>query len=317
MDARLDGIHTPLVTPFTRSGAVDVASLERLARHCLKGGAAGLVALGTTGEAALLDGDERRTVLEVCRAISDQHGTPLIVGAGTMGTEDTIRQARERAPLADALLVVVPYYLRPADDAIVDHFAAIGAAVDVPILPYDVGYRTGKRLSADTLRRVLDLDGVAGIKFCPGAIDHDALAALAASGGPGKAVPGKAVPGKAVPGKAVLCGDDPYVYPMLQLGAAGAITASAALAPHAYIAMAQAVRTGDAPTALSLHNALLPMVEALFSEPAPAVLKAALAERGLIDEPGVRAPLRAARPEPVARALAALEALPPIGQGPP
>ncbi|TYB48745.1 dihydrodipicolinate synthase family protein [Actinomadura chibensis] len=282
------GVHASLVTPFTSSGEVDAKSLERLAVHCLENGADGLVALGTTGEAALLDDAERRTVLEVCRAVSIQHGTPLIVGAGTMGTADTIREARERAPLADALLVVVPYYLRPSDEGVVDHFAAVGAAVDVPLLPYNIPYRTGKHLSAETLVRLLSLDCVAGMKHCPGAVDHDTLALLAAR-----------------TGKEILCGDDMYVYPMLQLGASGGIAASACLAPAAYAALARAVRDGNAARALALHNALLPMVEALFAEPSPAVLKACLAAEGLIDDPAVRAPLHAPRPEPVAAALRA------------
>ncbi|WP_202125050.1 dihydrodipicolinate synthase family protein, partial [Actinomadura physcomitrii] len=128
----MHGIHASLVTPFTRSGEVDAKSLERLAVHCLEQGADGLVALGTTGEAALLTAEERRTVVEVCRAVSIEHGAPLTVGAGTMGTADTIRKAREHAAYADALLVVVPYYLRPSDDGVIDHFAAVGAAVDVP-----------------------------------------------------------------------------------------------------------------------------------------------------------------------------------------
>jgi 4-hydroxy-tetrahydrodipicolinate synthase len=290
----LYGIHVPLVTPFTRAGGVDTESLERLARHCLEGGAVGLVALATTGEGALLNQAEQRTVLEVCRGVSLEHGKPLTVGAGTMGTEDTIRQARERARWADALLVVVPYYLRPSDAGVVEHFAAVGAAVDVPVLPYDIPYRTGKRLALETVLRLLALDCVAGLKYCPGAIDHDALGVL--SGAPA--------------GKAVLCGDDPYVHPMLQLGAAGAVTASACLAPQAFTAMAEAARTGDAARALGLHNALLPMVNALFSEPAPAVLKAALAEVGLIGDPSVRAPLRPPAPEPVARTLAGLRAIP-------
>ncbi|TYK47060.1 dihydrodipicolinate synthase family protein [Actinomadura decatromicini] len=282
------GIHASLVTPFTGSGEVDAKSLERLAVHCLENGADGLVALGTTGEAALLDDAERRTVLEVCRAVSIQHGTPLIVGAGTMGTADTIREARERAPLADALLVVVPYYLRPSDEGVIDHFAAVGAAVDVPLLPYNIPYRTGKHLSAETLVRLLSLDCVAGMKHCAGAVDRDTLAVLAAR-----------------TGKGILCGDDMYIYPMLQLGASGGIAAAACLAPAAYAALAAAVRDGNAARALALHNALFPMAEALFAEPSPAVLKACLAAEGLIDDPRVRAPLHAPRPEPVAAALRA------------
>ena len=287
LPATVHGIHASLVTPFTRSGAVDEASLERLAAHCLDNGVDGLVALGTTGEAALLAPDEERTVLKVCRAVCDDAGAPLIVGAGTMGTEDSIRQARERAHFADALLVVVPYYLRPSDDAVADHFAAIGAAVDVPLLPYNIPYRTGKRLSADTLLKILALDCVIGMKHCAGGIDTDTLTMLASN-----------------PGKAVLCGDDAFIYPMLRLGAAGGVAACACLAPSAYASM-----LGGTADALAMHNKLLPMVDALFSEPAPAVLKACLAEIGLIDDPAVRAPLRAPRPESVAAAMKAFQAL--------
>ncbi|MFD0685775.1 dihydrodipicolinate synthase family protein [Actinomadura fibrosa] len=289
----MHGIHASLVTPFTPAGEVDVASLERLAAHCLDQGATGLVALGTTGEAPLLSPAEQRTVLEVCRAVSIERGAPLTVGAGTMGTEDSIREARERAPLADALLVAVPYYLRPSDDGVIDHFAAVGAAVDVPLVPYNIPYRTGKHLSATALVRLLALDCVAGVKHCPGAIDHDTLALLAAR-----------------TGKAVLCGDDAYAYPMLQLGATGAIAASACLAPEAYAAMAGAVRAGDAARGLALHSGLLPLAEALFAEPSPAVLKACLAEAGLIEHPAVRAPLHAPAPETVARARRAFRAMP-------
>ncbi|WUI00117.1 dihydrodipicolinate synthase family protein [Spirillospora sp. NBC_00431] len=282
------GIHASLVTPFTRSGEVDAKSLERLALHCLDNGVDGLVALGTTGEAALLSPAEQRTVLEVCRAVSIEFGTPLIIGAGTMGTEDSIRQARERAPLADALLVVVPYYLRPSDDAVVDHFAAVGAAVDVPLIPYNIPYRTGKALSADTLLRILELDCVTGMKHCPGGIDADTLAMLASN-----------------PGKWVLCGDDAYIHPMLQLGASGGVAATACLAPSAYASMIDAARRDDAVHARRFHNELLPLVRALFSEPSPSVLKACLAEEGLIDHPAVRTPLHAPRPESVTAALSA------------
>jgi 4-hydroxy-tetrahydrodipicolinate synthase len=288
----MHGIYASLVTPFDHSGELDAKSLERLARHCLEHGAAGLVALGTTGEAALLSAAEQRTVLEIARGVSIEHGTPLIVGAGTIGTEDSIAQARERQCLADALLVVVPYYLRPSDEGIVDHFTAIGAAVDVPLLPYNIPYRTGKHLTADTLLRLLELDSVAGMKHCPGAIDQDTLTLMAAA-----------------PDKAILCGDDAYLYPMLQLGSPGGITASACLAPAAYAALHEATRTGNAARALALHNALSRMVNALFAEPSPAVLKAALAEEGIIDRPDVRAPLHAPRPEPVTAALKALRTL--------
>lgn len=283
----------PLVTPFAGAGSVDTWSLERLARHCLDGGAAGLVALGTTGEPAMLSPEEQGTVLRLCRKVSDEYGVPLTVGTGTIGTESSVRLAAECAEIADALLVVVPYYLRPSDEGVLEHFAAIGAAVDVPLIPYNIPYRTGLTLRPDTLLRLLAEDYVIGMKHCGGAIDADTLTLLAGAG----------------PDTAVLCGDDPYLYPMLQLGAAGGITASANLAPAAYAAMAAAVRTDDADTARTLHERLLPLVHALFAEPSPSVLKAALAELGLIDDPAVRAPLRRPSREPVERALTALTSM--------
>jgi 4-hydroxy-tetrahydrodipicolinate synthase len=289
----MDGIHASLVTPFTHDGAVDTASLERLARHCVEGGVAGLVALGTTGEPAMLTPEEQGTVLRVCRKVSDEYGVPLTVGTGGIGTEISVRQAKECAEIADALLVVVPYYLRPSDEGVREHFAAIGAAVDVPLIPYNIPYRTGLTLRPETLLALLAEDYVIGMKHCAGAIDADTLTLLAGAG----------------PNAAILCGDDAYLYPMLQLGAAGGITASATIAPAAYSAMVAAVRTGDTATARTLHERLLPVVNALFAEPSPSVLKAALTELGLIDAPLVRSPLRPPGREPVVRALAHLAVL--------
>lgn len=270
------GTHVPLVTPFTPDGRVDAASLERLARHVLDGGADGLVALGTTGEAATLAPDELETVLRVSRAVCDSYGVPLTVGAGTMGTDATIAQARERASYADRLLVVAPYYLRPTEDGVVAHYAAVASAVDVPVLMYNIPYRTGRTLPAEALLRILDLDGVAGMKHCPGGIDADTLVLLAEAG------------------EKVLCGDDAYAYPMRALGAGGVIAATANLVPSAY-----------AKLDLAMHDRLVPLVDALFSEPSPSVLKACLAARGLIDDPSVRAPFQPPRPETVERALKA------------
>jgi 4-hydroxy-tetrahydrodipicolinate synthase len=284
------GIHVPLVTPFTVTGAVDTTSLERLAHHVLDHGAAGLVALGTSGEAPLLTDDERRTVIAVCRRVSDAHGTPLTIGAGTMGTDESARQAGERAAAADLLLVLVPYYLRPSDEGVVDHFAAVAAAARVPLLVYNVPYRTGKTLRVETLLTLLAAEHVAGVKHCAGAIDADTLTLLARGG-------------------TVLGGDDAFLYPMLHLGAAGGITASANVAPAAFAAMAGAVRDGDSERGRRLHQCLLPLTRALFAEPSPSVIKAVLADLGLIEHAGVRAPLRAPARIPVGAALHALTGL--------
>ncbi|MCO6004382.1 dihydrodipicolinate synthase family protein [Actinoallomurus purpureus] len=286
----LHGIHVPLVTPFGPDGALDVPSLERLAHHVLTEGAAGLVALATTGEGALLTADERRRVIATCRKVSDAYGTPLTVGAGTIGTDESARQALDRATSADLLLAVVPYYVRPTDEGVLDHFAAVGAAAGVPLIVYNVPYRTGKTLRVETLLELLATGYVAGIKHCAGAIDADTLTLLAE-------------------GHGVLGGDDAFLYPLLQLGAAGGVTASANVAPAAFAAMAGAVRDGDPARARHLHNALLPLVNALFAEPSPSVIKAVLAERGLIADAAVRSPLRPPAAAPVTSALDGLRKL--------
>jgi 4-hydroxy-tetrahydrodipicolinate synthase len=270
----MKGIHVPLVTPFAANGMVDIPALDRLAHHLLDQGAAGLVALGTTGEAPMLTDGERRTVIDVCRRVSDAHGTPLTIGAGTIGTDESVRQAKERAEAADLLLVLVPYYLRPSDEGVVEHFAAVGAAAGVPLVVYNVPYRTGTTLRVETLLTLLAAEHVAAAKHCAGSIDADTLTLLAHAGN-------------------VLCGDDAFLYPMLQLGAAGGIAATANVAPAALVAMAEAVRAGDAEWARGLHQVLLPLTRALFAEPSPGVIKAVLASLGLIDHAGVRAPLRA------------------------
>lgn len=286
----MKGVHAPLVTPFAANGGLDVPSLERLAHHLLDQGAAGLVALGTTGEAPMLTDGERRTVIDVCRRVSDAHGTPLTIGAGTIGTDESVQQATERAEAADLLLVLVPYYLRPSDEGVVEHFAAVGAAAGVPLVVYNIPYRTGKTLSVETLLSLLSAEHIAGAKHSAGSIDADTLTLLARAGN-------------------VLCGDDAFLYPMLQLGAAGGIVASANVAPAAVVAMAEAVRAGDGERARSLHQALLPLTQALFTEPSPSVIKAVLAELGLIDDAGVRAPLRAPRRGSLGAAMDALTGL--------
>jgi 4-hydroxy-tetrahydrodipicolinate synthase len=284
----MNGVHVPLVTPFTANGALDTAALERLAHHVLDQGAAGLVALGTTGESPMLTEEERHTVIGVCRKASDAYGTPLTVGAGTIGTEESVRQATDRAAEADLLLTLVPYYLRPSDVGVTAHFAAIGAAAGVPLVVYNIPYRTGKTLRVETLLALLASEHVAAVKHCAGSIDADTLTLLSQADN-------------------VLCGDDAYLYPMLRLGAAGGILASANVAAGPMVAMVQAVRAGE--DARDLHDALLPLVRALFAEPSPSVIKAVLAEQGMIAHAGVRAPLQAPASDSVKAALAALTGL--------
>jgi 4-hydroxy-tetrahydrodipicolinate synthase len=287
----LRGLWVPVVTPL-RNDTVDVVALERLARRLLADGCAGLVGLGTTGEPATLRHDERHRVIEtLARACADA-SKPLIVGVGSSCTRSTIDDAGEIEALAHpaALLVVVPYYTRPSEAAIVDHFAAVAAAVSSPLLIYNVPYRTGRSLGADAILDLAGRPGVIGLKQSVGALDHDTLEILR----------------RRPAGFEVLAGDDAYVVPTVLMGGAGAIAASAHVCTPAFVAMIDAALAGDVATAVCLANALLPVIDAGFAAPNPAGWKAALHAAGQIGSPALRAPLAAAPPAVTAALLAAM-----------
>jgi 4-hydroxy-tetrahydrodipicolinate synthase len=290
----LSGVYVPLVTPFTPDGDVDTVALDRLAREVVDDGAAGLVALGTTGEPAVLEDAERRAVLDVCAVVRRDTGTTLVVGAGTSGTRRSAAALAELAawPEVDAALVPVPAFVRPTEAGVVRHVEELGRRSPVPLLVYHVPHRTARPLGAATVRELAALPGVTGMKHGVPALDADTVTLLA----------------DPPPGFTVLAGDDVMAAPLLALGAAGGILASAHLCTARWAAMADAWRTGDVPRARCLGAPLAPLAAALFAEPNPTVIKAVLHARGRIATPDVRLPLLPPDPEIVAAALDRLTA---------
>lgn len=296
MDLDLRGIHVPLITPFTGDGAaVDLEALERLAHRVVDNGAAGLVALGTTAEAASLDADERAAIAATCRRVAGERGVVLSVG---IGSNDTRKAAAELAALGrhgggagEAALVTVPSFTRPSEDGVVAHFAELAGASPVPLIVYHVPYRTSRPLSAATLRRLAALPGVAGIKYAVGVLDGDTMDLLS----------------DPPEGFAVLAGDDVLLGPLLALGAAGGILASAHVATRAFADVVDAWRSGDVPRARALGSGLVRLSARLFAEPNPAVVKGVLRARGEIRSAAVRLPLLAAGEGAVAAAVEALD----------
>ncbi|GAA0656238.1 4-hydroxy-tetrahydrodipicolinate synthase [Kitasatospora atroaurantiaca] len=288
----LHGIYVPLVTPFTDGGELAAGALERLAHEVLDEGAAGLVALGTTAEAATLDDAERRTVVELCARVCRERGATLIVGAGS---SDTRRSAEALAKLAgaDAALVAVPAFSRPGEEGVLAHFAYLAERSPVPLIVYHIPYRTGQTLSAAALRRLGGLPGVAGVKLAVGGVDQAAMELL----------------GDVPPGFAVLAGDDLYLSPLLALGAAGGILAAAHLATGRFVELAEAWGKGDAEHARALGHRLAAMAGAAFAEPNPTVIKGVLHAQGRIPSPAVRLPLLPAGRASVDHALERLAAL--------
>jgi 4-hydroxy-tetrahydrodipicolinate synthase len=288
----LSGVHVPLVTPFADDGRIAGAALESLAHHVIERGAAGIVALGTTGEAATLAPEERRQVVDMCAGVCRERGVPLIVGAGS---NDTMASARAVAGLAhwpevSAALTVVPSFSLAGEAGVRAHFERVAAASPVPLIVYHVPARTGQRLSADALRALAAVPGVVGVKHAVGGIDADTVALLA----------------DRPTSFAVLAGDDVFASPLLALGAQGAILASAHLATERFAALAAAWRDGHVERARALGHRLATLSSALFAAPNPTVLKAVLHAEGRIPTPDVRLPLLPAPRSTVDAALTAL-----------
>ena len=217
MGHSLRGLYVPLITPFTDEGGLALDALEKLAHVIIDSGAVGLVALGTTGESATLTAAERHAVLDICARVCRERGTTLIVGAGSNDTASTVQALQDLAawPEVAAALTVVPYYTRPSEEGVVAHFTRLAADSPVPLIVYNIPYRTGRVLRGQTLLDLASVPGIAGIKHAVGAIDQDTIMLMA--GRPDDF--------------AVLAGDDVFAAPLLALGAEGGILASAQYAP--------------------------------------------------------------------------------------
>jgi 4-hydroxy-tetrahydrodipicolinate synthase len=285
----LSGLYVPLITPFDSAGEVALDALETLAHQVLDAGAAGVVALGTTGEPGTLTAGERRAVVDVAARVCWERSAGLIVGANT---DEALQRLRDR-PGVTAALTLVPPFARPGEAGVLAHFARLAAASPVPLVVYHVPYRTGQHLSAAALRRLAELASVIGVKLAVGGIDAEAIAFLA----------------DLPPEFAVLGGDDPFISPLLALGAHGGILASAHIATAAFARLVDAWRAGNVDEARIIGHRLAALSAALFAEPNPSVVKAVLHAHGRIPTAAVRLPLLAATPDATYAALRCAEGL--------
>lgn len=219
-------------------------------------------------------------IIEVCGRVCRVQNAALIIGAGTNNTQESTAALAEigRAdPIAGAL-VPVPYFTRPSEAGVIAHFTHLATASPVPLIMYHVPYRTGQSLGAASLRAMGRLPGIVGVKYSPGVINQDTVDLL----------------GDLPPDFTVLAGDDPLLSPLLALGAAGGIKASAHLATAPFVELATAWQSGNLPRAQDLGPALARLSAAAFAEPNPTVIKGALHAQGRIPTPDVRLPLLAA-----------------------
>jgi len=275
----LTGLFAPLITPFDGSGRVATRALEVLSHELVDAGATGLVALGTTAEAAALTEAERAQVLELVGAVCRRRGVPLMVGADTPARLGALADR----PEVVAALTVVPPFVRPGEAGVIAYIRELAVRSPVPLVIYDVPARTGQPLSAAALRELAAIPGVVGTKHAPGGITADTVALLADR-----------------PAEfAVLGGDDVFVAPVLAMGANGAILASA------HCATEQFARLVAEPVP-AVGGPLSRLSAALFAAPNPTVIKGVLHAEGRIPTPDVRLPLLPAAPELVDAAREAL-----------
>ncbi|HVO12673.1 MAG TPA: 4-hydroxy-tetrahydrodipicolinate synthase [Vicinamibacteria bacterium] len=284
------GCGTALVTPFTRSGAVDEAAVRRLARRQIDAGIHFLVPCGTTGESPTLSPAERRRVVELV-AGEAKGRVPVLAGAGGYDTREVVEAARAMQEAgADGLLSVTPYYNKPTPEGLYQHYRAIAEATPLPVVVYNVPGRTGCNVDPATLARLATLPHLAGVKEASGNMTQicEAIAA---------------VPAEFV----VLSGDDAMTLPAMAVGARGIISVASNEVPAEMAQMVEAAERNDFVTARVLHARLLPLMLANFTESNPIPVKAAMALMGLLEET-YRLPMVPPKPETrqkLARVLAA------------
>ena len=278
-----------LISPFL-DDRFDEAGYARLIEHCLAGGSSALVAVGTTGESPTLTHDEHERA--VALAVSLAAGrVPVIAGTGSNNTAEAIALTRfAQSAGAAAALVVTPYYNKPSQAAMVAHFRAIHDACDLPIILYNVPGRTGVDLLPESVARLCELPRIAAIKDASGKADRVSVQRM--------------LTGESL---AIYCGDDGAALAAAGAGAIGCISVTANLAPGLCAQVQSAAAAGDFARARRLHDALMPLHEALFCDSNPVPVKYAAARLGLCSE-AVRLPLLTADAAVRARVDAALRA---------
>jgi 4-hydroxy-tetrahydrodipicolinate synthase len=285
---RLDGVFTALVTPF-RDGRVDTAAFEALVERQIAAGVAGLVTAGTTGEAATLHQDEIDDL--VARTVRIARGRAMVIaGAGTNDTLATLDKVRRaEASGADGLLIVTPYYNRPSQRGLVQHYGSVADATGLPIMLYSVPGRCGVEIAVDTCAALRDRhDNVVAIKEAGGSVERVTRLRRAC--------------GADFP---IHSGDDGLTLAFLAAGAVGVTSVVSNVAPEGMVALVRAWQAGDAASALALHEQLAELSDVLFVEPNPVPAKAALALDGHA-EPDLRLPLTPMEPKNLGLLEAAL-----------
>jgi 4-hydroxy-tetrahydrodipicolinate synthase len=285
------GCGTALVTPFQQDFSLDEAALRKLVQRQIRGGVDFLVPCGTTGENPTLTRREHLRVVEI--TLEESAGrVPVLAGAGGYNTQEVIELARELEALgADGLLSVTPYYNKPTQEGLYQHYRAIARSTRLPIVLYNVPGRCGTNLEPSTVKRLAEIEHFAGIKEASGNISQ--MGALA----------------NAVPDDfAILSGDDAIALPLFALGGRGVISVASNEIPTEMAQLCRHGLRGEFKEARAIHRKYLPLMEINFIESNPIPVKAALALMGLL-EPVWRLPMVGPKAENLERIRAVVDSL--------
>lgn len=285
----LKGSLVALITPMNQDGSINYEQLHDLIDWHIENGTDGIVAVGTTGESATLPVEEHLAVIEATVKHVNKR-VPVIAGTGANNTVEAIAlsKAAEQAG-ADYTLSVVPYYNKPSQEGIYQHFKAIAEATSIPMVIYNVPGRTVVSMSNDTILRLAEIPNIVGVKEASGNIGNNIELI------------------NSVPeGFVVLSGDDPTGLPFMLCGGHGVVTVAANVAPKLFADMCRAALEGDIATARRLNEQLIPIYNTMFCEPSPAAPKWGLSLLGKCG-PHVRLPLVALTEAGQAKVRAALE----------
>jgi 4-hydroxy-tetrahydrodipicolinate synthase len=281
MRTRFTGVGTALITPFTKDGSLDESAIKRLARRQIDAGVHFLSPCGTTGEAPTLSHRDKLRVVEL--VVEEANGrVPVLAGAGGYDTREVIELARDMERVgADGLLSVTPYYNKPTQEGLYQHFTAIAESVRIPIVLYNVPTRTSVNMSVETTMRLAQIPNIVATKEAAINVEHWSTIVT-----------------EAPEGFHLLSGDDPLTVVAMAVGGRGVVSVASNEAPAEMAQIVELCEKGDFTAARKLHHWLLPLIQVNFIETNPIPCKAAMAAMGLIEE-SYRLPIVA--PTPAAR----------------
>ena len=261
---KIEGLYTAIVTPFTKSNALDEDGLRANIRHQTENNVAGIVPVGTTGESATLTEKEHKKVIDI--AVDEANGRiQVLAGTGSNSTAEAIEYTKYAKDAgADAALMITPYYNKPTQEGVYQHYKKVAEEVDIPIIVYTVPSRTVVNIEPDTMKRLSAIKNIIGVKDASGSLDQITKEIMLC--------------GKDF---VVLSGEDALNYPIMCLGGKGAISVVSNVAPKEMGELINAALKGDHKKAKEMHYKLFNLSKVLFVETSPSPVKAAMNMMGL------------------------------------